>query len=60
MKKIIEYKIEWGNSTSDLCEKVRSAMQFGWQPLGGASHDVATTLGEKRDILIQTMVQYEK
>jgi hypothetical protein len=51
------YEILWGDSTSDLCEKVQNGMNFGWVPLGGVCNGTATTMGQKRDILLQAMIK---
>lgn len=52
-----QYQILWGNTTSELAEKVRHDMKFGWYPLGGVAHSTATTLGKERNILVQAMGQ---
>ncbi len=54
------YKTVWGDSTSDLIQKVNADIKFGWQPIGGVTQAVATTLGQERRIYIQAMVRFKK
>jgi len=54
------YQIIWGDSTSDLSEKVNKELKYGWLPLGGICQATAITLGIERYILIQAMVRMKK
>ncbi|MEK6817676.1 MAG: DUF1737 domain-containing protein [Nanoarchaeota archaeon] len=55
MKKIIEYKIMWGEMDSVLEEKVNKEIKEGWQPFGS----VFMRPTEKTDYFHQPMVKYE-
>lgn len=49
------YQVVWGQTTSDLSEKVMNEMKFGWSPLGGA----VESEGAVGKVLIQTLIKYE-
>lgn len=51
------YQVVWGDSTSDLCEKVMTQMRFEWVPTGGVSSHLVETFGLGRQIFIQAMVK---
>lgn len=52
-----EYQIVWGNSSSELSEKVRIQMKFSWEPLGGIASGKTVTLGKERNILYQALIK---
>lgn len=61
MKEKWLYTIVWGNTTSELCEKVnKEYLKFGWELQGGVSQSIATTLGQDRKIYTQALTTNEK
>ena len=63
-RKIVDYKIEWEDSTSDLTTRVWESLKKGYQPIGGvcvARTNVIFNGNEIRviDMYHQAMVKYE-
>lgn len=53
MKKIIEYKIEYGSEANDLSYTISRMIENGWQPFGSPYYM------ENRGVHCQAMVVYE-
>lgn len=52
------YTIVWGDTTSELSEKVNNEyLKFGWKITGGVSQAIATTLNRQRRVYIQALYQ---
>lgn len=55
---ITDYKIVSGHSSRVLENKVKTAMEKGWKPLGGAAFVLEQTKGtSNRFHIIQTMIK---